>query len=60
MKNPFVYGKEVFGDNFCNRKSEINELCRDVVNSQNVIIFSQRRSGGTSLIKEVFRSCNKK
>jgi len=43
MKNPFVYGKEVSGSNFCNRKSEIKELCRDVVNSQNVIIFSQRR-----------------
>ena len=60
MENPFVYGKEVFGDNFCNRKNEINELCRDVVNSQSVIVFSQRRLGKTSLIKEVFRSCKNK
>ncbi len=59
MKNPFVYGKEVSGGNFCNRKKEIKELCRDVVNSQNVIIFSQRRLGKTSLIKEVFNSCKK-
>jgi uncharacterized protein len=54
MKNPFVYGKEVAGDNFCNRKKETHELCRDIENSQNVIIFSQRRYGKTSLIKRVF------
>lgn len=55
MENPFVYGKEVSGDQFCNRKDEIGELCRDVSNSQNVIIFSQRRLGKTSLIKEVLK-----
>jgi AAA+ ATPase superfamily predicted ATPase len=60
MNNPFVYGKEVSGDSFCNRKAEIKELCRDIENSQNVIIFSQRRFGKTSLIKEVFRACDKK
>ena len=60
MENPFVYGKEVSGDNFCNRKGEIEELYRDTINSQNVIIFSQRRFGKTSLIKEVLkRSRNK-
>lgn len=35
-------------------------MCRDVENSQNVIIFSQRRLGKTSLIKEVFNACKKK
>lgn len=60
MKNPFVYGKEVSGDNFCNRKLEIKELGRDIENSQNVIVFSQRRFGKTSLIKEVFRASDKK
>jgi len=60
MKNPFVYGKEVSGDDFCNRSDEIKELYRDTVNSQNVIIFSQRRLGKTSLIGEVLkRSRNK-
>lgn len=53
MKNPFIYGKEVSGADFCNRKNEIRELTRDIENSQNVIIFSQRRFGKTSLIKEV-------
>ncbi len=55
MKNPFVYGKEVSGSNFCNRKDEIRELYRDALNSQNVIIFSQRRLGKTSLINEILK-----
>ena len=55
MKNPFIYGKEVSGANFCNRKKEIKELCCNAHNSQNVIIFSQRRFGKTSLIKEVMK-----
>jgi hypothetical protein len=60
MQNPFIYGKEVSGENFCNRIKEISELVRDVENSQNVIIFSQRRFGKTSLIKKVFRECENK
>lgn len=59
MKNPFVYGKEVSGANFCNRKKEIEELRRQAHNSQNVIIFSQRRFGKTSLVKEVERRVKK-
>ena len=55
MKNPFVYGETVSGDNFCNRKKEIKELSEDIKNSQNIIIFSPRRYGKTSLIKEVLR-----
>ena len=59
MKNPFTYGKEVTGSSFCNRKNEIEEIYRDIVNSQNVIIFSQRRFGKTSLIKEVLKKVQK-
>lgn len=53
--NPFVYGEEVGGDNFCNRKSEINELLRDIKNGQNVMLYSPRRYGKTSLVKEALR-----
>jgi hypothetical protein len=60
VENPFIYGKEVTGKSFCNRKKEISELKRDVENSQNVIIFSQRRFGKTSLIKEVLSRINRK
>ncbi len=59
MKNPFTYGREVAGSSFCNRKKEIEEIYRDIVNSQNVIIFSQRRFGKTSLIKEVLKKAQK-
>ncbi len=55
MKNPFVYGETVSGDNFCDRSLETKELVTDVKNGQNVIIFSPRRYGKTSLIKQVLR-----
>jgi len=55
IKNPFIYGEEVSGEYFCDREEEIRELLRDIENSQNVIIFSPRRYGKTSLIKEVLR-----
>ncbi len=60
MENPFIYGKEVSGENFCNRKKEIEELRRDIINSQNVIVFSQRRFGKTSLLKRVFEGSKRK
>ncbi|MFH1847105.1 MAG: ATP-binding protein [Candidatus Omnitrophota bacterium] len=59
MRNPFVFSKEVEGKNFCNRKKEIKELSGFVRSSQNVMIFSQRRFGKTSLIKEVLRQARK-
>ncbi len=59
MKNPFVYGEEVSGDAFWNRTNEIKELIRDICNGQNVIIFSTRRYGKTSLIKTVLEKARK-
>ncbi|MEW6606242.1 MAG: ATP-binding protein [bacterium] len=56
MKNPFIYGEEVSGNAFCNRKDEIAELVKDIENGENIIIFSPRRYGKTSLIKEVIRN----
>jgi hypothetical protein len=59
MKNPFVYGEEVSGEAFWNRTSEIKELIQDIHNGQNVIIFSARRYGKTSLIKNVLEKMRK-
>lgn len=59
MKNPFVYGEEVRGDAFWNRTQEITELSRDIRNGQNVIMFSARRYGKTSLIKNVLDKVKK-
>jgi len=53
MKNPFVYGEAVSGEHFCNRALEIKELVTDIKNGTNVIIFSPRRYGKTSLIMRV-------
>jgi len=43
MKNPFVYGEAVSGEQFCNRVNEINELITDIKNGLNIIIFSPGR-----------------
>jgi hypothetical protein len=53
MRNPFVYGETVSGENFCNRVQEISELVNDILNGTNVILFSPRRYGKTSLINQV-------
>lgn len=51
--NPFKFGTEVSGDDFCNRELEIAELTQDIRNSANVLLYSPRRFGKTSLIKRV-------
>jgi hypothetical protein len=38
MKNPFFFGGLVFNENFCNRKQETEELKRDIINGQNILI----------------------
>ncbi|MGY4707279.1 AAA family ATPase [Candidatus Bipolaricaulota sp. J31] len=51
--NPFVYGKVARGEYFADRGREIAKLCSDILSGQNVILFSPRRYGKTSLILEV-------
>lgn len=53
MENPFIYGKVARGEYFADRGTEIEELIADIASGQNVIIFSPRRYGKTSLILEV-------
>lgn len=55
MDNPFLFGEVVSGENFADREKEIEELTSDLKSGQNVIIFSPRRYGKTSLIKEVLK-----
>ncbi len=55
MKNPFVYGKTVSGEHFCNRDKEVKELVAEIITCQNIIIFSPRRYGKTSLIMRVLK-----
>jgi len=53
MKNPFVFGVEVSGEQFTDRKEEINEMKSDLLSGQSIIIYSPRRYGKTSLVKRV-------
>lgn len=59
MKNPFSYTAIVTGAAFCNRKIEITDLTNFIKNSQNVLIFSHRRYGKTSLIFNVFKKAQR-
>ncbi len=55
MKNPFAYSNYVTGESFCNRTKELSELLRYIKGSQNVLLYSHRRYGKSSLIRQVFR-----
>ncbi len=54
MKNPFRYTGIVKGDAFCNRQTEQTELLRFIKGSQNVLLYSHRRYGKSSLIYQLF------
>ncbi len=54
MKNPFKFDMEVSGNFFCDRKENIDDLEDYIINTTNVIMFSKRRIGKSSLIKEIF------
>lgn len=53
MKNPFVYGATVTGDDFANREKEIKELVQDLKDGERVFLISPRKYGKTSLIMNV-------
>jgi AAA+ ATPase superfamily predicted ATPase len=58
--NPFIYGEEVEGENFCNRLDEIKALASEIESFQNILIYSPRRYGKTSLMNEVFKKLKRK
>ena len=60
MENPFAYSNYVTGDSFCNRRKELTELFRHIKGSQNVLLYSHRRMGKSSLIRQAFRGIDEK
>jgi AAA+ ATPase superfamily predicted ATPase len=48
--NPFRYGAVARGEYFTNRESELRALLGDVRGGQDIVIFSPRRFGKTSLV----------
>lgn len=57
--NPFVFGTIVSDENFAGRKNEIKELALDLTGKTNLIIFSPRRYGKTSLMFKVMDELRK-
>lgn len=55
-KNPFKFDREVDGSYFCGREDAISDTEDYIVNQTNMIMFSKRRIGKSSLIKEVFNN----
>jgi len=53
MENPFSHSGIVTSAAFCNRKQELTDLIYHVKNSQNVLLYSHRRAGKTSLIHQL-------
>ena len=60
MQNPFAYSNYVTGESFCNRKKELSELLKYIKGSQNVLLYSHRRCGKSSLIRQIFREIKNK
>lgn len=53
IKNPFIYGEVVRGEDFADREREMAELTRDLKQGERVFLVSPRRYGKTSLIINV-------
>ena len=60
MHNPFAYSNYVTGESFCNRKKELSELLKHIKASQNVLLYSHRRYGKSSLIRQAFNEIKAK
>jgi len=55
MENPFKYGVEVTGEDFVDRMQELADLEGEIISRKSVVLYSPRRLGKTSLLKEFFR-----
>jgi hypothetical protein len=55
MKNPFIYGQVVSGDDFADREGELKLLQRMLLNSEKVFLISPRRCGKSSLIDNTLK-----
>lgn len=49
-ENPFIFGEIVDEPNFVNRKTELDQLVRDLADGQKVFLLSPRRFGKSSLV----------
>ncbi len=54
-ENPFIFGKTVGNEDFCNRKMDIEFLHNQFNSKGNTILISPRRWGKSSLVREAAR-----
>lgn len=54
LVNPFVVGKYVSDDFFCDRQTETEFLRKQIVNGRNTALIAPRRLGKTGLIRHFF------
>ena len=55
MENPFKFGGLVTGRDFADRESEMDEILKEVRSGTNIMLFSPRRMGKSSLLAELVR-----
>lgn len=60
MENPFQYGKVVSDPYFTDREEELKSLTQDVTGKHNVVLYSPRRYGKTSLLLKLANSMKDK
>ncbi len=54
INNPFVVGKYISDEYFCDREKETVTLIKHIKNGRNVALISPRRIGKTGLIEHLF------
>ncbi len=54
MQNPFVFEEFATGEHFCGRREELRKIKQLLSDRKNVLLYSRRRYGKSSLIKELF------
>ena len=54
LENPFVVGKYLSDNNFCDRSEETDFLRKQVSNGRDVALISPRRVGKSGLIQHFF------
>ncbi len=54
LNNPFVVGKYVSDEYFCDREQETETLIKHIINGRNVALISPRRMGKTGLIQHLY------
>jgi hypothetical protein len=53
MPNPFLFGKIVTGEHFCDRETEQRMIAENLAGGQSVVVISPRRMGKSSLLAVV-------